>query len=354
MQKLILFFCVIVLVSCSEGAAEKNGQANGSASEVIEVTGVVASSALSRNFIQTTGTVLADEEVNIVSEISGRIIQIAFKEGANVTKGQLLVKINDDELKAQLGRLEYERKLAADIEGRQQQLLDIKAISQEEYDRSLNGRNVLDAQINLLKAQLDKTEIRAPFPGVVGLRYFSPGAALSPGVVITSLQSISPVKLEFSIPERHISAIKTGDEVLFSVQGRKDTLHAKIYAREPGIDAANRTLRFRASYPNTKGELTPGAFANVQVPLSEEIQTITIPTNAVVPVLNGAKVWIQKNGVVAEKAVVTGQRNAQDIEILEGLAAGDTVITSGLMRLKLNMPVNVKLADANTNTANTP
>ncbi len=354
MRKILLILFIALLGACTSAESGSKAPGNGAIADTIEVSGIIASAAISQNVIQTTGTILADEQVNIVSEISGRIVKIAFEEGAPVAKGQLLVKINDDELKAQLNRLEYERELAVDIEDRQGQLLGIKAISQEEYDRSLNGLNVLDAQVALLKAQLDKTEIRAPFSGIVGLRYFSLGAALAPSDIITTLQSVSPVKLEFSIPERHIASLKTGDLVSFSVQGLKDTLTAKVYAREPRIDATNRTLRFRASYPNTKGELTPGAFANVSVPLSAAVETIYIPTVALIPVLDGAKVLLKRNGVVAEQAVITGQRNAMEIEIQQGLSPGDTVITSGLMRLKPNMPVNVKVEGTSATNTETP
>src|SRR5690554_1073980 len=192
-----------------------------------------------------TGSLRANEEVQLTSESSGLIQKIHFKEGQDVTKGKLLVKINDSELKAGLTRANFRLNLAEDREKRQQQLLEKGGISQEEYDATLNEVNVLRSEVVLINAQIDKTEIRAPFDGKVGLKYVSEGSYLSPATRVASLQSIDPIKIDFSVPERYASQITTGSKISFTVQGIDRTLTGIVYAKEPRIDTDTRTLQVR-------------------------------------------------------------------------------------------------------------
>ncbi len=291
--------------------------------------------------IFTTGTLRANEEVQLSSESSGLIEEIYLREGREVNRGDLLVKINDSELKAQLRRAEFRLNLAEDREVRQKQLLDKGGISQEEYDATLNEVNVLRAEVALINAQIEKTEVRAPFSGKLGLKYVSEGSYITPATRIAALHDIDPIKIDFSVPERYASQIEVGNRVMFSVQGVEDRKVATVYAKEPRIDSETRTLQVRAESANPDGELLPGAFADLELTLDTIEDALMVPTIALVPELQGQKVYLLKNGVVVPQSVQTGIRNEARIQITEGVSAGDTVLTTGLLQVRPQMKVQV-------------
>lgn len=295
--------------------------------------------------IFTTGTLTSNEEVELASETSGLIQSISLREGQDVKKGELLVKINDSELKAQLKRADFRLNLAEDREKRQQQLLDKGGISQEEYDATLNEVNVLRAEVSLINAQIDKTEIRAPFTGKLGLKYISDGSYINPSSKIASLQDIDPIKIDFSIPERYASQIEVGNKVTFTVQGLDTTLQAEVYAKEPRIDSDTRTLQVRARSSNPDGKLLPGAFADLELTLKTIENAKMVPSISLVPELEGQKVFLLKNGVVVPRSVITGLRNESKVQIIEGVEVGDTVLTTGLLQVRPQMSVFVKNVD---------
>lgn len=291
--------------------------------------------------IFTTGSILANEEVELRSEVSGKITDIYLEEGKTVEKNQLLIKINDSELKAQLQRAQYRLDLATEREKRQKQLLEKGGISQEDYDATLNEVNVLNSEVQLIKAQIDKTEIRAPFEGRVGLKYVSDGSYISPTTRIASLQNINPVKLDFSVPERYVNRVRNGDKISFTVQGTDKVFDGEIYAIEPKIDAQTRTLQIRALSDNNEGLLVPGAFADLELILNTIDDALMIPTISLVPELQGQKVYLFKNGSVVEQQVQTGIRTAERVQIVEGIQQGDTVLTTGLLQVRQGMPVQI-------------
>ncbi|HKL02406.1 MAG TPA: efflux RND transporter periplasmic adaptor subunit, partial [Cryomorphaceae bacterium] len=259
--------------SCSMGNAE-DSSAQKSESNPLEVTAIIAESSASDLVLNATGDVIADEEVDLTSEVAGRITSISFKEGSEVSKGALLVKLNDNDLQASIRKAKHEKDLIEDQVERQRQLLDIKGISQQEFDVVENSLLVKESEIALLQAQIAKTEVRAPFSGIIGLRNVSVGANITPSTVIASLQSLKPVKIDFSIPEEYASEIKLGQKATLNVASVDEELEAEIYAIEPRIDMASRTLQIRAIYPNKDRSLRPGAFANVKLRLSNSEEVI--------------------------------------------------------------------------------
>lgn len=291
--------------------------------------------------ILTTGTILANEEVEHKSEISGRIMEIHFEEGKRVKQGQLLVKINDAELQAQLLKAEYQKKLAGDKEERGRKQLEIEAISEEDYDITLNELNTVKAEIQLIKAQIEKTEIRAPFDGIIGLRHVSKGSYISPDTKIANLLDINPVKIDFSIPGRYMNLVQEGEEITFKIQGSDEEYTGEVYAIEPKIDRATRTLQLRAVSPNEDGKILPGAFAEVKLVLEEIDDALMIPTEALVPELKGQKVFLLKNGKTVSQNVAIGIRTESKIQILSGIAVRDTVITSGILQLRPGSEVSI-------------
>jgi len=323
-------------------ALETSSQNNSNSTALLNVDVYVVNPDVIEDKIFTTGTLTSNDEVELASETSGLIQEIYLREGEDVNKGELLVKINDSELKAQLKRADFRLNLAEDREKRQEQLLEKGGISQEEYDATLNEVNVLRAEVSLINAQIEKTEIRAPFTGKLGLKYVSDGSYITPNSRIATLQDIDPIKIDFSIPERYASQIEVGNKVTFTVQGIDEELIAEVYAKEPRIDTDTRTLQVRARSTNPDGKLLPGAFADLELTLQTIENAKMIPTISLVPELQGQKVFLLKNGVVQPQSVVTGLRNESKVQITEGVEVGDTVLTTGLLQVRPQMAVSVK------------
>ncbi len=318
-----------------------DGNKAGSQNEQLPVEVEIIKTGELSNRVIVTGSVFANESLEIKGEVSGKITNISFQEGKRVSKGDLLVHINDDEIEAQLEKQRHNQKLYTDIEARQVKLLERDAISQEEYDNAFNRLKTTEADIKLLEAQLAKTRIRAPFNGIIGLRYVSEGAFISPNSVIATLYNINPAKIEFSVAGRYSTQVKIGQKIKFSIENNDQELEGSVYAIEPQIDPNTRTLKVRALADNTKGLLLPGQFVRVELILETIDNAILIPTEAVIPVMNGHKVFIKEDGKAKEVTVQTGIRTNLALEILSGLKTGDTLITTGLLQLRPGMHVDV-------------
>ncbi|MBI5867548.1 MAG: efflux RND transporter periplasmic adaptor subunit, partial [candidate division Zixibacteria bacterium] len=249
---------------CNNGSSTPTARGGGRAGAASPVEVVVIAPQPLRNKISATGTPLANEEVELRPEISGLVTGVFFKEGQSVSKSELMLKINDRELQAQLKRKSLEEKLASDEESRKRRLFEIKGISQEEYDKSLNSLRIIQAEREVLESQLAKTEIRAPFDGVVGLRHVSDGSYVSPSMLIATMQDLDPMKAEFSIPEKYAPQLKDGAGVRIRAGDSPQEYQGTIYAIESKIDPGTRTIKARARIPNPQRTLIPGAFARVE------------------------------------------------------------------------------------------
>lgn len=310
-------------------------------SKALMVDALILKSSRLDNKLNVTGSVLANESLELKSEVSGKITSISFQEGKQVKKGDLLIQTNDDEIRAQLTKQRYNRKLNNDNEFRQRKLLEKDAISQEEYDNALNRLNTTDADIQLLETQLSKTRIRAPFDGVIGLRFVSEGAYISPNTVIATLYNISPAKIDFAIPGRYSAQVSPGKKIRFTIESDMKVYEGEVYAIEPRIDPDTRTLKIRALADNKKGNLIPGQFVKVELILDSNDNAILVPTEAVIPEQAGKKVFILENGKAQEAKVETGIRTANMLEILSGLKQGDTLLTTGILQLHAGMDVQI-------------
>jgi len=311
--------------------------------KAMNVSGIVVHSETFDNNLSLSGSIEANEQVEIRSEVSGIVEEIHFNEGASVTKGQVLFKVNDLELRAQLGQATTKENLASENERRAKLLLQKEAISQEEFDIARADFKSAQAQSQLIKAQIAKTSVRAPFSGKIGLRSISPGTYITPSILVAKLVNIGKLKITFSIPEKYASQVKMNSTISFTVTGSSDKYEAKIYAIEPEVQVATRTLQVRAIAENKTGKLLPGTFANVELPLDVIKDAIVVPTEAIVPVQNGKKVFISNMGKAKEVMVETATRTDASIIVLSGLKTGDTLITSGVMSLKADGPVKVKI-----------
>ena len=334
---------ITFLISCKE----KKGTFQSTAPKPVEVNAVIAEPRLLENKILSTGNIMANEEVEIRAEVPGRVVTINFQEGSVVQKGDLLVKINDSELQAELKKLLLDEKLAQDDVFRKEKLLELKAVSQEELDISNSKLGVIQAEIELVRARLDKTGIYAPFSGRIGLRYISPGGYISSSMLIARMQQTDPVKIEFNVPEKYISGIKNGMDVSFTVAGNDSIFTGQIYAIEPRIDPGTRAFTVRARCQNPNGMLTPGAFAKINIILERINNAIVLPSDAFIPDIRGEKVMVVRNGKAVAAYVTTGIRTENDVQIVQGINPMDTVILSGLLQVREQMSVSPRIAGKN-------
>ncbi|WP_442589031.1 efflux RND transporter periplasmic adaptor subunit [Pedobacter sp. AW31-3R] len=327
-----------------EGAGGGGGSKGGAASS-LTVDAIVVKPASFIDKLEVTGTLEANESVSLQSEVAGLVTGIYFKEGASVTKGSLLVKINDRDIQAQLQEAMTRQSLSSSNEDRAKQLLQKGAISQEEYDTSLADLKSLKAQVQLIRAQLAKTSIIAPFSGKVGLRSISVGEYITPTSVIANLLSTNPIKINFSVPEKYMGQIKLNSTITFRVDGSRQIYTGKVFALEPGINAQTRTLQIKALAQNSNNELLPGSFAKISLALSTVEDAIMVPNEAIIPVLKGKTVFISKNGKAKQVDVQSGTRTEESIVITSGLNPGDTVLTTGALSLKEDAAVKVHLVN---------
>lgn len=331
-------------ITKNSSESEKNDK-KGDKKPPLAVDALVVSSKDFSNAISLSGSIEANETVEIRSEVSGIVEKISFSEGTNVSKGQVLVKVNDIELRAQLSQAITKQKLAGENERRAKLLLQKEAISQEEYEIASAEFRSLKAQSQLIQAQIAKTTIRAPFSGKIGLRNISPGTYVTPTTIITKLVSSNQVKISFSIPEKYASEVENNTSILFTIPNNTQKFSAKIYAIEPEIDTATRTLKIRALASNTSGQLVPGTFASIELPLKNIKDAIVIPTEAVVPIQNGKVVYIANNGKAKEVKIETLARTAKDVVVTSGIKSGDTLLISGVMSLKDEADIKVNLKE---------
>jgi membrane fusion protein (multidrug efflux system) len=318
----------------SGGGPGGPGGAGGKRGGPVAVNVMIVKDTTISNNIDVTGTIDANERVSLISEVSGRITGIYFTEGSYVRKGQLLVKVNDQDLVASLKQNAYQIALAKQNEGRNKQLLQKEAISQVEYETSLTGLNTLNAQADVIKAQIAKTEMRAPFSGTIGLRNVSPGGFLSPNTAIATLVNMDPAKVTFSVPEKYQAYIRPGSKISFTVASTRDDIKAAVYAVEPSIDVNSRTITVRAKAPNPKGTLKAGSFAKINLALDQIPKTIMLPTEVVTPDIKGNKVYIYDNGVAVPRSVTTDLRTDTKIQVTDGLKPGDSVVVSAIMQMR--------------------
>ena len=308
---------------------------------VLNVNAKIIKPQLLTDQIQISGSLMPDEEVDLSFETSGKIVEINFDEGTTVKKGQLLAKVNDRQLQAQLQRLVAQLKLAEDRVFRQNALLERDAVSKEAYEQVKTELATLNADIDLVKANIAMTELRAPFDGVIGLRQVSVGSYASPTTLLAKLTKIIPLKIEFSVPERYASQVKKGTNLNFELEGKLSSFPAKVYATESRIDQSTRTLTVRALYANSNGAILPGRYASIQLKKEEIPNAIAIPSESIVPEMGKDKVFLYKSGKAEPVEITAGIRTVAEVQVIKGLQMGDTIITSGTLQLRTGLPVTL-------------
>ena len=312
-----------------------------SSSSAATVAGMILRPQVFNDNISLSGTLEANEQIELRSEVSGVVESINFDEGSKVKQGQVLFRVNDIELQAQLSKVVTGQKLAAENARRAKLLLEKQAISQEEYDIASADFQSASAESQLINAQIAKATVRAPFSGTIGLRSISRGTYVTPLTPVAKLVNIDKLKITFSIPEKYASKVKLGAQLTFSTSDSEEEYSATIYAIEPEVEIATRTLKMRAVADNEDGKLFPGSYANVILPLETIDNALLVPSESLIPVQNGKKIFITENGKAKEVVVEVGARTGSAVRVISGLHEGDTILTYGVMALKNGTPVQV-------------
>jgi membrane fusion protein (multidrug efflux system) len=332
------FILSFIFISCKsekkDNAAAAGGGKKGKGGGPVQAEAfIVRSKPLSEN-LEIPGTLMPFEVTEIRPEISGRVVALNIPEGGFVQKGALLVKIFDGDLQAQLKKLQVQLEIAKKTAERQKELLKINGISQQDYDLSELQVSNLNADIDLTKVSISKTEIRAPFAGRIGLRNISNGAYISPTTLLTTISQVNQLKMEFTVPEKYSEYMHKGRQVGFTVAGTDTKFSATVLATESNIEATTRTLRVRAVVKGQHKLLVPGAFAKVALQLGRNDRSLIVPTQAVIPQARNKSVIVYKGGKPQFEVVTTGIRDSSYVQVLDGVKEGDTVITTGLLAIR--------------------
>lgn len=335
----ILIISVLIVACGKKEAAAPTGQAR--QMRIPAVDGFIVRPQSISDKIEVPGTLLPAEQTQIRSEVSGRIVKLNIQEGSVVQKGTLLVKLFDGDLQNQLKKLQVQLEIAEATEKRQAELLKINGISQQDYDLVMLNVETLKVDMEATQIAIVKTEIRAPYSGQLGLRNISLGAYISPTDIITTVRQVSELKLEFSVPEKYAKEVKKGDKVTFRVDGGQRDHTAMVIATENSVEQTTRTLRIRALVDKIDNELVPGVFARVNLQLGKTANALLVPTQALISTVLNKQVAVLRKDSVIFNIVETGARDSVYVQITNGLKAGDTIVTTGLMVLRPNSKVNV-------------
>jgi membrane fusion protein (multidrug efflux system) len=325
---------IILFASCSEAAKDTKSKQKPPA----KVDVMIAENMEFPKSIEVNGTVLSNEMVELHPEVSGRLIFLNIPDGTKVQQGTILARINDADLQAQLEQQKAQLNLAKKNEQRLQTLLQINGVNQADYDAAANQVTSLQANVKVVIAQIEKTVIRAPFSGTLGLRLVSPGAYVTPQTLIGTLQQIDKIKIDFSVPETYASLVKVGNSITIQTNESNQKLTAKISAIEPQINTSTRNIKVRAILEN--GLINPGTYVKVQ--LNQKGNGIVIPTNAIIPDAFANQVVVIKNGKAEFKNVETGVRTPDIIELVSGVEIGDSIVVSGILNVRANEKVVIK------------
>lgn len=332
---MLLLLPVIIFIQACETQANEQKPAIAAAAPnpAVPADGYIVKPTSFSEAIEITGTLIANQEVTIASELMRKVVQVHVKEGNYVKAGTLLFQLDDADLQAQLERLRQQEKLAALNEARLKDLIAHDAAIQQDYDQAITNLNVLKAEIRQLAVTIDKTRIRAPFNGRIGIVRVYPGALVSPNTVLTNIVDDSRIKVEFAVPEKYAHLVTIGKSQRFTVQSDTATYVATVVAKESKMNEQTRTLLVEAIGANPQGRLVSGQSARLNLALHTANDALKVPSQALMPSAQGYAVYVAKNNKVQLAPVVIGQRGAQEVQIISGLNKGDTVITSNLLRL---------------------
>jgi membrane fusion protein, multidrug efflux system len=337
---LILILSSFFLTSCNSKKITPSSKPKNEGPVVVDV--MVATLQKVDNTIEANGTVIANENVELHPDGSGILTYLNIPEGKHVAKGTILAKINSADLVAQYQKSKVQLDLANTTVERLRKLLAVSGINQSDYDAALNQANSLKADMAYTQTLIDKTIVRAPFDGTLGLRQVSPGAYVTPTSVIATLQQLGKLKIDFTIPEEYNDLIKVGGIVDVEADAAKEIRQrATIIAIEPQANSQTRNLLVRAVLSGTMSN--PGAFVKVYVGAEGSGKmAIMVPTNTIIPNDINNQLILIKNGKSQFVNVTTGIRLANNVEITKGVNAADTVVVTGVLFVRPNTAVKIR------------
>jgi len=330
---------LLVFNSCNQkGKSEASGKKE---KKPISVDALLIESQKFAYTLEANGTVLASEFVELRPDVAGRLVLLNINEGSFVNEGTLLAKLFDDDLQAQLRKNIAALDIATKNEQRMKTLLNANGLNQQDYDQALTQLNSAKADLDYTRAQIRKTEVRAPFSGLIGLRNVSNGAYVNTTNVIATLQQVSTLKIDFVVPESNAKELKVGQMVTLTSNENPTKVTARVMAIEPQINTGSRNLKARAVVTDSKVKLNPGAFVKVQLEQGNN-NAILITIGAVIPESRNSKVAVIKNGKAQFQVVQIGYRDETNVEITDGLNVGDTIALNGILYLKPDVQVTVR------------
>jgi membrane fusion protein, multidrug efflux system len=332
--RILAAFLIGLLCFCQSKPQAPSATSARQSSQGTVIEGYVVKPGVVDRSISISGTLKPFEETVLMPEVTGRVVSINLPEGKSVNQGALLVKLFDGDLQAQLKKTQAQLQIAQQTQTRLSELIKVNGISQSDYDQAVLQVNSISADIEVLRVQIRKTEVRAPFDGVIGLRNISLGAEVTPTTALATIRAVQQLKLDFSVPEKYSREVQQGLKVTFTVENDATAYEATVLATEQGIEAATRNLKARAIVAGKGIQVKPGAFANITLNLGEIKNALMIPTQAIIPQESNKRVIVAKGGKAKFLVVKTGVRQASLIEVTEGLLPGDTVATTGLLFIK--------------------
>ena len=340
----IYIFSLLISIFCFSCGEKKDASKNGNKADAKQPTivdAMIAQPSSISDTVEANGTVIANETVELHPQVTGRLIYLNVPEGKHVQQGTVLARVYDADLRAQIVKSQAQLKLAQTNEKRLNQLLDIQGVNQADYDAVVNQVEGLQADIQYTNALLDKTVIRAPFSGTIGLRQVSPGAFVTENSIIATLQQTTRTKIDFTLPEEYSNIIKVGNKIGVEIDKSKQTKStATIIAVEPQVNQSTRNLIVRALLDD--GSSNPGAFVKVYIGASVNKNAILIPTNAIMPGDQSDQVIVVKDGKAKMTDIQTGSRQSSTAEITSGIQQGDTVVITGVLFARPNTSLKVR------------
>jgi len=337
----MLFSLLILSAGCSKKEKKITANTKSAPPPIPKVDAYIVKVIPISEKLELPGSIIANEETEIHPEISGRLTYLNATEGRTVGKGTLIAKIYDGDLVANLNKLRVQAQVAEQTAKRYAELLKINGISQQEYDLTALQINNIRADMAIVRSNITRTEVRAPFSGVLGLKMVSPGAYITPQTILTTIRQNSQLKLDFTLPEKYSGKIARGQLLSFTAEGNPTVYNAKVIATESGVSETDRSLMVRSAVVNNDGKLLPGVFVKVRTQFDPDPNAIMVPSQAIVAQARGKKVVVYHNGDISFDDVETGLRDSAMVQITNGLKVGDTIITTGLMGLKPNGKVQL-------------
>lgn len=339
MKRLYIVPLSFLFLTACKSKKEAPKQNNGPQTVAVDI--LIATPQVISNAVEANGTVVANEYVELHPEVSGRLTFLNVPEGTLIKQGTVVARINDADLQAQLNKTRVALELATKTEERLRKLIAINGVNQADYDVALNAVNGYKADMAYTQSLIDKTVVKAPFSGIVGLRQVSPGAYLSTASIIATVQQVDKIKIDFTLPEEYSKMIKKGNKVDVQIDAREKTIRkAVIIATEPQVNMATRNLKVRAVLQDTK--VNPGAYVKVLIAANQDKKSILVPTNSIIPDDKNKQLVVVKNGKAAFVNVETGSRQASTIEVTKGLKEGDSVVVTGLLFARPKSQLKIK------------